>query len=321
MILLGFEKDEVSEQDLAAIQSIKPGVRVQVTKDREQIARESDEIRIAAGNLPTDLIELLLRGKNFRWYQQWGAGVNWLMQSPQAIRKDFILTNASGVHAIPISEHIFALVLAFARGLPHAIRSQMHKQWSGLEGRDIFELAGKTMLLVGTGAIGARTAGLATALGMRVWGIRRNPEQPLEGVEAMYSPGQILDLLPEVDFVVLTVPLTPETQGMIGRAELKAMRSSAYIVNIGRGNTIEQDALVQALQEGWIAGAGLDVFESEPLPEESPLWDMPNVIVTAHYAGSTPHYHERAMGIFLDNLRRYVAGEPLRNVVDKELGY
>jgi len=131
----------------------------------------------------------------------------------------------------------------------------------------------------------------------------------------------LLGLLPEADFVVLTVPLTHETQGMIGERELRAMKPTAYLVNIGRGGTVQERALIRALQEGWIAGAGLDVFETEPLPEDSPLWDMDNVIITAHYAGATPHYNERAMAIFLDNLRRYRAGEPLRNVVDKRLGY
>jgi phosphoglycerate dehydrogenase-like enzyme len=117
------------------------------------------------------------------------------------------------------------------------------------------------------------------------------------------------------------VPLTHETQGMIGEQELRAMKPAAYLVNIGRGGTIQESALIHALREGWIAGAGLDVFESEPLPEDSPLWNMDNVIITSHYAGLTPHYHERATAIFVDNLRRYRAGEPLRNVVDKALGY
>jgi phosphoglycerate dehydrogenase-like enzyme len=137
----------------------------------------------------------------------------------------------------------------------------------------------------------------------------------------MVGPEQLLDLLPEADFVVLTVPLTHETGGMIGERELRAMKPTAYIVNIGRGGTIQESALVRALQEGWIAGAGLDVFEVEPLPADSPLWSMENVIITPHYAGATPAYNERALEILLDNLRRYRAGEPLRNVVDKMAGY
>jgi len=137
----------------------------------------------------------------------------------------------------------------------------------------------------------------------------------------MYGPDRLLDLLPEADCVVLTIPLSHETQGMIGERELRAMKPTSYLINIGRGGTIQQPALIQALRAGWIAGAGLDVFEQEPLPTTSPLWELENVIMTAHYAGLTPAYDQRALAIFLGNLRRYRAGEPLENVVDKVAGY
>jgi phosphoglycerate dehydrogenase-like enzyme len=137
----------------------------------------------------------------------------------------------------------------------------------------------------------------------------------------MFTPDRLLDILPEADFVVLTVPLTRETQGMIGENELKRMKQTAYLINIGRGGTVDESALINALRNDWIAGAGLDVFETEPLPEDSPLWEMENVIITAHYAGMTPHYNERALSIFLGNLKRYISDEPLFNVVNKELMY
>jgi phosphoglycerate dehydrogenase-like enzyme len=137
----------------------------------------------------------------------------------------------------------------------------------------------------------------------------------------MFSPDWLLDLLPKADFVVLVVPLTRETQGLIGERELRAMKPTAYLINVGRGGLLQEDALIQALRERWIAGAGLDVFETEPLPEDSPLWEMDNAIITSHYAGLTPHYTERALAIFLDNLQRYRAGERLRNVVNKKLAY
>jgi phosphoglycerate dehydrogenase-like enzyme len=137
----------------------------------------------------------------------------------------------------------------------------------------------------------------------------------------MVGNDQLLEVLPEADFLVVTVPLTHETEKMIGERELRAMKPGAYIINIGRGKVIDQDALIRALREGWIAGAGLDVTDPEPLPEDSPLWDMDNVIITAHYSGLTPYYNERALEIFLDNLGRYRAGQELRNVVDKGLGY
>jgi phosphoglycerate dehydrogenase-like enzyme len=277
-----------------------------------------DEVEIVAGWLPP---ELLPRAARLRWMQQWGAGVDWLMRHPEAAELPFVLTNASGVHAIPISEHIIGMLLMFARGLHLAVRAQQRREWwrPGREG--IFELSGKTMLLVGVGAIGERTAQLAAALGVRVEGVRRDPSAGAPGVAEMYGQERLLERLPHADVVVLTVPLSRETEGMIGAEELAAMKPSAYLVNIGRGGTVDEDALAAALREGRIAGAGLDVFGAEPLPADSPLWAMDNVIITAHYSGNTPAYGERAMDIFLDNLRRFQAGEPLRNQVDKQAGY
>jgi len=318
-ILLGFEPHTLSAARLAQVQALVPGMRILVTRDRDEIESTLDEIEIAVGGFPRDLLS---KARNLRWFQQWGAGANWLMRHPEAADLDFVLTNASGVHAIPISEHILALLLAFARRLHLAVRTQERGEWvPHHREKGVFELAGKTMVLVGVGAIGERTAEVASALGMRVLAVRRDPTVGTPGVEATFGPDQLLDVLPEADFVVLTVPLTHETQGMIGERELRAVKSTVYIVNIGRGGTIQEHALIRALQEGWIAGAGLDVFETEPLPEDSPLWAMENVIITAHYSGATPHYDERAMDIFLDNLRRYRDGEPLRNVVNKKLGY
>jgi phosphoglycerate dehydrogenase-like enzyme len=318
-ILLDFEPGTLSEAQLAQVQAAAPGMRLLVTRDHDEIERALDEIEIAVGGFPRDL---LLRARNLRWLQQWGAGADWLLRYPQAAELDFVLTNASGVHPIPISEHILAFLLTFARGFHRAVRAQERNEWILHEQqKGVFELAGKTMVLVGVGAIGARTAEVAKAFGMRVLGVRRDATVGAHGVEAMVGPDRLLDLLPEADFLVLTVPLTHETQGMIGERELRAMKPTAYVVNIGRGGTIQEGTLARALREGWIAGAGLDVFETEPLPQDSPLWAMDNVIITSHYAGLTPRYHERAMAIFLDNLHRYQAGKPLRNVVDKRLGY
>ena len=317
-ILLGFEPGTLSETQLAQVQEAAPDMRILVTRDLDEIESVLDEIEIVACRFPRNLLP---KARNLRWFQQWGAGADWLLHHPEAVELDFVLTNASGVHPIPISEHIFAFLLAFARSLHLAVRAQDHHEWKRPPHQPVFELAGKTMVLVGVGAIGTRTAELATALGMRVLGVRRDPAVDVPGREAMFGPHQLLDLLPEADFVVLTIPLTHETQGMIGERELQAMKPTAYIINIGRGGTIQEQVLIRALKEGWIAGAGLDVFETEPLPEDSALWGMDNVIITAHYSGITPRYNERAIEIFLDNLLRYRAGEPLRNVVDKKLGY
>jgi phosphoglycerate dehydrogenase-like enzyme len=318
-LLIGLDPGSLSEEQLAQVRALAPDMELLVTTDRAEIEAVLDRVEIIAGNMPR---EMFSKAPKLRWYQNWGAGVDWLLHRPDVPDYRFTLTNASGVHAIAISEHIFALMLAFARQLHQAVRAQGSGQWShGEELGPITELAGKTMVLIGTGEIGGRTARLARGLEMRVLGVRRHPAVGAPCVEAMYGPDQLLEVLPKADFVVLAMPLTFETEHMIGEEELRAMKPTAHLINIGRGGTVDQMALVRALREGGIAGAGLDVFETEPLPEDSPLWAMSNAILTYHTAGTNPRYTERAMAIFIDNLCRYRAGEPMRNVVDKKLGY
>ncbi len=319
LILLGFRSAPDTESLRDRVAALAPTYSVLLTHDVDEVRARLEDIEVAAGWLPR---ELLLAAPRLRWMQQWSAGSDWLLRSPEAVAAPFVLTNASGVHAQPISEHIMALALALGRGLQRAIRAQSAGRWERPEeAQGLIELADRTMLLIGVGAIGGRTAQLASAFGMRVLGVRRDPTRPAGGVDAMHGPAELGALLPQADLVVLTVPLTRETHHLIGEAQLRAMKPSAYLINIGRGGTVDEPALVRALREGWIAGAGLDVFEEEPLPAGSPLWQMDNVIITAHYSGRTPRYDERASAIFLDNLARYLAGQPLRNVVDKQAGY
>ncbi len=323
-IVLGYARDSIPPGVLERVQGLSPRMDVLVTEDRSEIERALPEIEVAARRFPHDLI---LQAPKLQWYQQWGAGADWLLRYPEVRKHPFTLTNASGVHAIPITEHILAYMFSFARQFTHAVRAQLDRRWDRPEregfapDKPIFELYGKTLLLIGVGAIGQRTAEVASAIGMRVLGIRRDPEHDVQGVETMHGPSELLRVLPQAHFVVLTVPLTPETRGMMGEAEFRAMRPDAYLINIGRGGTVQESQLIQALRERRVAGAGLDVFENEPLPPDSPLWQMENVILTPHYAGLTPQYEQRALDIFLDNLSRYVAGQLLRNVVDKELVY
>lgn len=318
VLLLGFAPDKIDPAVLDKIQALAPDLQVVVTRDRAEMAALSDELEIVVGDVPHSVI---MGAPRLRWFQQWGAGADWLLHYPEAVEREFVVTTASGVHAIPISEQIIGMLLMFARGLHRAVRAQTNHTWQHQPAEQLFETAGKTMLLVGVGAIGERTAQLAGALGMEVEGIRRNPDQAVAGVKAMYGPDQLRARLPHADVVVLTIPLSTATQGLFGATELKAMKPTAYLINIGRGGTIDEAALVQALSEHWIAGAGLDVFTQEPLPATSPLWAMEQVIMTAHYAGATPQYEERLMAIFLDNLERYRAGTPLHNLVDKRAGY
>jgi phosphoglycerate dehydrogenase-like enzyme len=315
-ILITLKPDSTPQSAAERIRAIAPHARLVITDKPEEIEQMAGEVEIVAGHFSPECISL---APNLRWYQQWGAGVDWLLRHPEIAEREFLLTNASGVHAIPISEHILAFMLAFARSLPAAIRAQEQHDW--IRTQPIFELAGKTMLLVGIGAIGKRTAQIASALGVRVLGIRHNPSKNAPGIERMVGQDELDSVLPEADFIVLTVPLTNETRGLIGASAFARMKTTAYLINIGRGGTIDEPALIQALQTSQIAGAGLDVFAAEPLPPDSPLWDMKNVIITPHYSGLTPHYQERAMELFLDNLQRYINQQPMRNVVDKKRGY
>ena len=337
ILLLGLDPSAFSDDQLDQIRTTAPdNLRIAHSTDREEIGPMLDEIEVIVGSFPRDL---LTECAQLRWMQQWSAGADWLMDYPDVQKMDFTLTNASGVHAVPISEHIFAFLLAFARHIPQAVRAQQNHIWiangkqsdgasgpsderlSTLTDQDMLELADKTLLLLGVGAIGERTAKIADVFDMHVIGVRHSPEKSVPHVAQMVGNDELLRVLPQADFVVITLPLTPETRGLFDAEKIGAMKESAYLINIGRGEIVDEEALVQALQQEKIAGAGLDVFQQEPLPEESPLWAMENVIVTSHYAGLTPRYDERAFNIFIDNLRRYREGEELRNVVDKEMGY
>lgn len=317
-LLLGVKAEALDQGARAEIARLAPDYRLLVTESAQEALAAIDEIEIAAGRVP---MEIVLQGPRLRWYQQWGAGADWLLRHPEMRQREVIVTNASGVHAIPISEHIFALLLALARQIPDAVRAQDQRQWRRQEMGEVFELAGKTMVLVGVGAIGGRVARMASALEMQVIGVRRDPSRPAAGVARMVGPDALDEVLPLADILVLTAPLTRETERLIHEARLRRMKPTSILINIGRGRTVDQAALIRALQEGWIGGAGLDVTDPEPLPADSPLWGLPNVLITAHYSGRTPAYDARALDIFMDNLARYVADQPLRNVVDKERGY
>ena len=318
ILLIVLSQDEVDPSDLEQVQAAAPGYEVVVTNDGGEITRLAPRVEIVTGRIDTAHFKTM---PNLRWYQQWGAGADWLLRDPEAQAAPYIVTSASGIHAIQISEHIFALLLAFARRLPQAFAHQQQRAWISPDWDEVFELANKTLLLLGVGAIGARTALLAHAHDMRVIGVRRDPEETVEGIDEMVGPDDLHSVLPRADFIVVTLPLTTETRHLIGAQEFDQMKSNAILINIGRGGNIDEDALIRALDQGQIAGAGLDVTDPEPLPADSPLWGMDNVIITAHYAGKTPHYNGRAFAVFLDNLARFVADEPMINLVDKQLGY
>jgi phosphoglycerate dehydrogenase-like enzyme len=318
VLLLAIEPEQLPEGVEARVQAAAPEYEVLVTRDRDEVLRRAGEIEIVMGFPPRDLLAGMPR---LAWYQQWAAGADWLRDRPELVDADFTLTSAVGIHAVQIGEHVFAGLLALARELPAAVLAQRERRWHGFNDVDTFELFEKNLLVVGVGAIGGRVAELGRAFGMRVTGVRRHPERATAGVERTVGPAELDAELAEADAVVLTVPLTDETRGLLDATRIGRMKRGAVLVNIGRGGTVDEAALAAALAEGRLRGAVLDVFETEPLPADSPLWGAPNLLVTAHYAGATPRYGERAMALTLENLARYRAGEPLRNVVDKRLGY
>lgn len=256
---------------------------------------------------------------NLKWLQSSSAGINHF-PIDQFIKNDIILTSANGIHAYPISETIFAYILGLTRNIHTYVRNQQSKIWH--HGDNKLEIHGKTMGIIGVGAIGKETAKIAKAFGMNVLGVRHSGI-PVEHVDEMYTPEQINHILPKCDYVVVTLPLTKETYHLFGSKQFALMKSSAFFINIGRGSLVNEAGLIDALQDREIAGAGLDVFEKEPLSEESPLWDLHNVIITPHTAGSTEHYNKRVVeDIFIPNLKKYLAGEkPSINVIDYSRGY
>ncbi|MBZ4666736.1 D-2-hydroxyacid dehydrogenase [Mahella sp.] len=248
--------------------------------------------------------QCLYDGTPLKWVQTWSAGVN---DMPfEAFKKyDIILTNASGVHSVPISETLIGMMLAFARKINTYIRNQMSKKWDRSSNTD--ELFDKTAGILGVGAIGLEVARLAKALGMRTLGFRYSGK-PADYVDEMYGPSNLEELLKKSDYVINVLPLTNDTFHIMNERRFEIMKPTAYYLNAGRGSTHDEKALIKALKEKWIAGAGLDVFEQEPLPLESPLWDMDNVIITPHTAGDNGRYVERVMNIFIPNLRAYISG-------------
>jgi phosphoglycerate dehydrogenase-like enzyme len=307
----------MASADPQKVERLAGGREVLIDPDTAVLQARIAEIEVGFGGPPHDLVP---GATGLRWMQLGGAGADRVFDNPAADR-DFVVTNASGVHPIQIGEHLLAMMLAFARDIPRAVRDQLDRRWRRQDEWTVFELAGKRVVLVGLGAIGNRFAELAAAFGMQVVALRARPELGKGAAQRVAPIERLRDELPAADFVVITAPLTQETRHLVGAAELAAMKPGAYIFNIGRGPIIDEAALVDALQKGRIGGAGLDVFETEPLPADSPLWSMPNVLITPHYAGVTPHYGERLWEIFLDNLGRYARGEPLRNVVTRERGY
>lgn len=267
--------------------------------------------------------EHLAAAPRLRWIHSPAAGVG-SMLFPAMVDSPVVLTNSRGLSADTIAEHVIAVTLALFRHVHVAVRYQARREWA----QDIIGappanrmLAGAPVLVVGLGSIGTAVARRMHALGARVSAVRRRSAAVPDGVASVGSPDRLREMLREADVVVVAAPQTRETRGLIGRAELEAMRPDAILVNVSRGKLVDEDALAAALRAGTIGGAALDVFAHEPLAADSPLWDMQNVLITPHTSGFRPDHWDAATALFADNLRRFERGEPLLNVVDKRAGY
>ncbi len=268
--------------------------------------------------------EQIKAARKLRWIHSTAAAVHQLM-TPELRASDIVVTNARDVHGPVVAEHAIALAFALAKRLPQAVKHQQQKHWAQ---HDLWyaeprprELSGATMTIIGLGGIGRPLAKLAKPVGMRVVGVREHPEHESEAADAVCGFAELDWALAEADFVVLAVPVTPKTHHLMNAARLAQLKPNAYLINVGRGVLIDEGALLQARRAKSFAGAALDVTTEEPLPPESPLWQMENVFITPHIAGLTERMWERHYAHYTENLRRYLAGQPLLWVVDKQRGY
>lgn len=304
---------DVDAAGQAELRSIAPAADIVPAATPADITARADEADIIAGSVP---LEVLNRARRLKWVHSWAAGPDSQLY-PEFVSHPVMLTSSAGNGAVPLAEHAMMLMLMLNRNAMRWIDNQRARKWERFTHG---ELNGLTVGIIGAGHSGSDLALKAKAFHMRVLGLRRN-DRPAEHFDRFYRREELHEFLAESDFVVVTAPLTPETKGMLDEAAFRAMKPGAYFVCFSRGGIADDDALLRALCEGWIAGAGIDAHGVEPLPPDSPFWDAPNTIVTPHNGATSRQTRQRGYNIFADNLRRYLAGEPLINVVDKAAGY
>jgi phosphoglycerate dehydrogenase-like enzyme len=275
------------------------------------------EIDVLFGFIPPE--NIISRAPRLKWMQVVSAGVD-RHQGTEIWKSNVILTGVSGIHATPIGEFVMGFILMLAKGMPQAFQQKQKREWQRYMPHTI---RNKTLGIVGLGHIGAEVARLAKTFGMKVIATRRSVKKPgkAKNVDLLLPSSQMKEMLAQSDYVAVCLPLTPETRHIISDAEFKAMKPTSYIINIGRGGLIDQGALIRALDAKKIAGAALDVVTPEPLPKDSRLWNFENVILSPHIAGGMEDYMERATDIFCENLKRYLEGRKLINIINKKKGY
>ena len=304
------------EAELSALRRTSPDCEFISLKDAEitdQIMRQIGAV-FTEEPLPDTLVQ---RMPNLRWLHVTRGGVNAYL-TPTVKSRPIQVTCSKGVHGTVFSEFALACIFAFAKQLLECIDAQKQRQWKKLQP---IEVAGQTLGIVGLGTAGNQLAHKAKALGMRVIATKRTAVEKPDYVDELGAPDFLPALLSQSDYVVFLLASVPSTLNIIGERDLRLMKKSAYLINLTGGRAIEETLLVRALKESWIAGAALDAFARQPLPQDSELWSLPNVIITPRIAGITSQKWPALVPIFTDNLQRFIAGQPLRNLVDKELGY
>ena len=294
-----------------------PEDRILAIADEKGLGAAADAEVAFSGNNPRRVRQLLDATPKLRWYHTVSAGVE-NMPLPELAQRGIVLTNNSGSYDIQIAEHLMAFVFAASRQLHRYRDNQRASDWKEQQHQ---ELRDATIVVYGMGSIGGEIARLASAVGMRVIGVRRKAGPSEPGIDRVVAADRLAEVVGEADYLAIAAPLTSATRGAISREVISRMKPTAWIMNIARGAIVDEPAIVEALQAKRIAGAALDVFTTEPLPKESPLWTLENVIITPHHSGSSPRAGERTLALFAENLRRYKAGEPLMNRVDFEAGY
>ena len=292
------------------------GMTIAVASSEQEALDEISDAEAYYGRMTP---QILKAGKNLRWVQATSAGLdNYFF--PELRESPLTVTSLRGIYSDVIADHVFGFVLSFARGFHIYGRRQSEGNWEK-EGVEVIHLAGKTLGVIGLGGIGLEVAKRGNVFGMRVLAVDPAPKGTPEYVEKIFEPSELIDVLKQVDFVAICVPHTGETEFMIDADALRAMKPGAILINIGRGKVVNLEALTEALQSGEIGGAGLDVFQEEPLAQGHALWSMTQVVITPHVAGKSPEIMGRRTDVIVENARRFLKGEEMLNVVDKERGY
>lgn len=297
------------------VKTICPQAKVLRADDLSHRPELIGEIEIVYGRLDPALFP---KAKSLQWVHSTSAGVEWA-QRPEVVSHPAVITN-SRIHAAHVSEHAFGLLLMLVRRLSQMVLNQREHLWKG-PAEEPVSLAGRTLCILGLGVIGRQCARLGKAFGMRVIGVRRRVTAASHDVDEMLPPEKLDEALAKSDVVINLLPGSSHLAGIIGRRQFEVMRPGCLFINVGRGVTVDTAAMVEALRAGRLGGAGLDVTDPEPLPKDHPLWDMPNVVITPHYAGNVHNYFELTDQVFLKNLRHFLAGQPLESVIDKQMGY